>query len=224
MSNLKQNIVIIGSSGHAKVVIDIIEKQDKYRIIGLIDSFRQVGEQTLGYPVLGSEAELPILLSPMDIQGFFVAIGDNAVRRRVAESILQMLPQLPAITAVHPSAQVARGAVIGAGTAVMAGVTINTDSQLGRFVIANTHTSIDHDCHIGDFATIAPGAVLGGGVKVGVGAIVSLGAQVIHNISIGEHALVGAGATVVRPVEPFGVAYGNPARTVRQRKEGDKYL
>ncbi|MEC4769405.1 hypothetical protein [Burkholderia cenocepacia] len=37
---LVENIVIVGSSGHAKVVIDVVEQAGRYRIAGLIDSFR----------------------------------------------------------------------------------------------------------------------------------------------------------------------------------------
>lgn len=45
-----ENIIVIGSRGHAMVVIDTIEKmaekQGLYKIVGLIDDFRQVGETT----------------------------------------------------------------------------------------------------------------------------------------------------------------------------------
>ena len=42
------NIIIIGSSGHAKVIIDIVQQEGKYNIVGLVDRFRNIGEQTLG--------------------------------------------------------------------------------------------------------------------------------------------------------------------------------
>ena len=53
-----KNIVIIGSSGHARVVIDIIESANEFKIIGLCDRFRVIGEETEGYKVLGKEEDL----------------------------------------------------------------------------------------------------------------------------------------------------------------------
>jgi len=40
---MKSNIVVIGTSGHAKVIIDIVERQDCFAILGLIDTFKEVG-------------------------------------------------------------------------------------------------------------------------------------------------------------------------------------
>ena len=77
------NIVIIGSSGHAKVIIDIVQQQGKYNIVGLLDRFRDVGEKTLGYPVLGKEEDLPELIKAHALKGAIVAIGDNFVRSKV---------------------------------------------------------------------------------------------------------------------------------------------
>ena len=74
-----QNIVLVGSSGHAKVVIDIVERQARYRIVGLIDAFRKVGETTLGYAVLGSESDLLALAAEHDLKGVIVAIGEHSV-------------------------------------------------------------------------------------------------------------------------------------------------
>ena len=47
-----ENIVIIGSSGHAKVIIDIIEREGKYNIAGLLHLFQNIGEETFSYKIL----------------------------------------------------------------------------------------------------------------------------------------------------------------------------
>lgn len=99
---MKDPIVIIGSSGHAKVVIDIVEQQGRHQIAGLLDSRRGVGERTLGYPVLGDEPDLPELVEQHGLRGFLVAIGDNFVRARLAERVSARCPSLPLVPAVHP--------------------------------------------------------------------------------------------------------------------------
>jgi sugar O-acyltransferase (sialic acid O-acetyltransferase NeuD family) len=219
-----QNIVLVGSSGHAKVVIDIVEKQGSYRIAGLIDAFRKVGETTLGYPVLGGESDLARLAKEHDLNGVVIAIGDNGVRANVAAKVTATCPHLPFVSAVHPAASVGKGTLIGAGTVVMAGAVINADCRVGRFCIVNTKASLDHDCIMEDFSSLAPGVTTGGNCRIGSHAAVSIGAVLRHGITIGEHSVVGAGSIVMKPVEPFSVTYGNPAKKVRDRQQGDKYL
>jgi FlaA1/EpsC-like NDP-sugar epimerase len=85
---MMENIALIGSSGHAKVIIDIVEKQGVYRIVGLIDTFRAVGEETLGYRVIGAEFDLPRLAQEHDLKGCVVAIGDNNARSKVVSKIV----------------------------------------------------------------------------------------------------------------------------------------
>ena len=218
------NIVIIGSSGHAKVIIDIVQQEGKFNVAGLLDRFRNVGEKTLGYPVLGKEEDLPELIKTHTLKGAIVAIGDNFVRSKVAARIKEISPDLPFVSAVHPKASIAMEVSIGEGTVVMAGVSINPCSSVGRFCILNTNSSLDHDSILEDFASLAPGAATGGNCRIGQYSAVSIGAVLIHGIHVGEHTVIGAGSLVMKSIESFVVAYGTPARAIRNREQGDKYL
>lgn len=221
---LVENIVIVGSSGHAKVVIDIVEQAGRYRIAGLIDSFRTAGEQTLGYAVLGAERDLPQLVDKHGIGGALVAIGDNHARESVTASLASLVPGLPHVSAVHPAARVGKASTIGAGTVVMAGAVINPCCSIGEGCIVNTNASLDHDGVMDDFSSLAPGVVTGGNCRIGRGAAIGLGAMLRHRIAVGEHSVVGAGAVVLHDVEPYTVAYGNPARRIRARAADERYL
>lgn len=212
--------MVVGSSGHAKVVIDALELQGGFRILGLIDRFREKGETTAGHPVLGGEKEMAAL---GEIGGV-VAIGDNWVRAEVVQTILKQSPGFQFISAIHPSAQIGQGVSIGVGTVVMAGVVINRDSRIGAHCIINTHASVDHDNVIGDFVSIAPNAATGGNVRIDNHSVLSIGSNVVHRVSIGEHTVIGAGATVLEDVPGFVVAVGTPARVLRSRVAGEKYL
>ncbi|WP_175999177.1 acetyltransferase [Burkholderia stabilis] len=219
-----ENIVIVGSSGHAKVVIDIVEQAGRYRIAGLIDAFRPRGEETLGYAVLGTERDLPQLIDTHGLAGVLVAIGDNHARETVTATLAALAPGLPCVSAVHPSACIGKASTIGAGTVVMAGAVINPCCTIGEGCIVNTNASLDHDGVMEDFSSLAPGVVTGGNCRIGHGAAVGLGAMLRHRIAVGEHSVVGAGAVVLRDVAPYTVAYGNPARRVRDRAAGERYL
>jgi sugar O-acyltransferase (sialic acid O-acetyltransferase NeuD family) len=219
-----KNIIIIGSSGHAKVVIDVIEKEGKYHVVGLLDSFKQVGETSFGYQILGAEENLGTLVESYDLCGGFIAIGDNWKRYLVAKRIMALLPTFQFISTSHPSAQIARGVSIGQGTVVMAGAIVNSDSAVGDFCIINTKASLDHDSVIEDFSSLAPNATTGGNVRIGMFSAVSLGASIIHRRSVGKHTVIGTGAVVLDDIPDYCVAYGVPAKVIRERREDDKYL
>jgi len=217
-------ILLIGASEHAKVVMDIIEREGKYEILGLIDTYKPAGEDVFGYKILGAEETLISLFKSGEAAGGIVAIGDNWTRHEVAEKIKTLAPDFPFVSAIHPSAIFARGAAIGAGSVVMAGVVVNSDSNIGEHCIVNTKAAIDHDCELGDFSSLAPGVTLGGKVSIGKFSAISLGANVIHGVNIGGQTILGAGAVAVSDIPSFCVAYGVPAKVIRQREVGEKYL
>jgi sugar O-acyltransferase (sialic acid O-acetyltransferase NeuD family) len=219
-----RNIVVVGASEYAKVVVDIIEKRAEYTVCGYIDSAKPHGYRIFGQPVLGSEHDLPGLIKEYAIVGGVMAIGDNWDRHRMADSILSIAPEFTFLTAIHPSACLGKEIQIGRGAVLMAAAVVNSASRLGDFTIINTNASVDHDNIVGDYASLAPGVTTGGNVTVDEFTAISLGANVIHGISIGPHAVIGAGATVVHDIPGYCVAWGTPARVVRSRKAGERYL
>jgi sugar O-acyltransferase (sialic acid O-acetyltransferase NeuD family) len=219
-----KNIIVVGSAGHAKVAMDIIEREGKYRIVGLIDAFKKSGETSFDYTILGKEEDLPELSKKHNLGGCLIAVGDNWKRHLVVEKLKNIVPKIPFISAVHPSTQIARNAAIGDGTVIMAGAIVNSDTRIGRFCIINTNASIDHDCIMEDFSSLAPGVTVGGSVKIGAFTAISLGVNVIHRRQIGKHTVVGSGSVVINDVPAYSVAYGFPAKVIRERKEGDEYL
>jgi len=219
-----KNIVVAGASGYAKVIADIIESRAEFTIVGLIDSYKPQGYSVANYQVLGTESDLPTLVTEYSLVGGVLAIGDNWDRYRMVSSIFNVVPEFAFLTVVHPSACLAKDVEIGRGTVITAGAVVNSASRVGEFCIINTRASVDHDNTIGNFASLAPGVTTGGNVTIGEFTAVSLGANLIHGISVGPHAVIGAGATVVDDVPGFSVALGTPARVVRDRKEGEKYL
>jgi len=218
------NVLVVGSSGHARVIIDAMEREGRFFIAGIIDTFKPVGHSCLGYQVLGDELRLPDLIREHDIVGGVIAIGDNWVRHKVAERIRCAVPNFQFITVIHPSAQVARSARVAAGTVVMPGAIISANADLGEFCIVNTKASLDHDGVMGAFSSFAPAVTAGGEVTIKPFAAVMLGVNIIHSISIGEHSVVGAGSLVLRNVPDRVLAYGLPARVVRSRQPGEPYL
>lgn len=215
-----ENIIIIGASGHAKVIIDIIEKQGKYNIVGLLDdSFDKKGTDFLGYKIIGNVTENVIRFN-----SGIVAIGDNYTRYLIVSKIKSLNPSFTFVSAIHPFTAIAKHVSIGCGTVAMAGTIINNDTTIGKHCILNTKASVGHDNKVGDYVTVGPGATLGGNVTIGDFSNISIGANIKHGVSIGKETVIGAGATLLNDVPDNVVAYGTPAKIVRERKINDKYL
>lgn len=219
-----KNVVIFGASGHGGVVLDCLEKEGKYNVVGFLDSFKKKGRRHCGYEILGNEFDLPYLIDKYNISGGIVAIGDNCIRKNIAERIAGISPGFEFIHTLHPSVILGRDVKIGNGVVVMPGVVINSNTEIGDFCILNTFSSIDHDSIMQAYSSLAPRVCIGGNFNLGKFSAICLGAQIIENISIGEHAVVGAGSLVVRDLESFVLSYGSPARVIRTRQEGEAYL
>jgi sugar O-acyltransferase (sialic acid O-acetyltransferase NeuD family) len=207
----RRSLVVIGASGHAKVVIDIIEREGRYRISHLLDDNAALhGKSFFGYRVMGATPSLLAAAGEKPLT--LVAIGDNGARQRIARTLREKGFELA--RAVHPQAQIARGAVIGAGTVIMAGAVVNSDAAIGENVIVNTGATVDHDCVVGDGVHIAPGAHLCGGVYIGAGSFIGAGTVIIPGIRVGSNAIVGAGSTLLEDVSENVKAAGSPARKI----------
>lgn len=217
-------ILLIGASGHAKVIIDIIERAGEHEIVGLITAEQRHDPIFNGYPILGGFDSLPEISEERNVEGLIAAVGDNWSRSEVVRRVADLLPTCDFVTCTHPSAQIARCVEIGSGTVIMAGAVVNSGSCIGRHCIINTRASLDHDSVIGEFASIAPGATVGGNVHIGDYSAISLGSNIIHGLTIGEHTVIGAGSAVVSDVPSYVVAYGTPARVIRERQKGQRYL
>lgn len=213
------DIFIYGASGHAKVIVDIIEQAGIHQIIGFVDDSGSV-DNLMGYPVA---RDISYYLDG-GIRAGLVAIGDNWQRNRLVTKILDKCKKFEFITAIHPSVQKANNVVIGNGTVVMAGCNINPSTQVGNHCIVNTGSNVDHDCTINNFASLSPGVVLGGNVVIGEYTAVGLGASVIQKIEIGAHTVIGAGSVVVKDIPSLCVAFGNPCKFVRRREVDESYL
>jgi sugar O-acyltransferase (sialic acid O-acetyltransferase NeuD family) len=209
-------ILILGASGHGKVVADVIRCQRQFSLVGFLDDDpAKKGTTFDGMPVLGGFGDAGVQLRS-GIEAVIVAIGSNKERLARAAELEQL--GFKCATAIHPSAVVAQGVTIGSGTVVMAGAVINAGAAVGKNVIVNTSSVIEHDCQIGDGAHISPGAHLAGGVIVGRAAHVGIGSAVIQQVRIGAESVIGAGAVVIRDVPEGVTIVGNPGRVIRDRR------
>jgi len=201
---MKDKLIIIGASGHGKVVADIAIKMNKWQSIAFLDDDEAI-KASMGIEVIGKTADA---FTYKDEADFFVAIGSNSTREKIQEKFID--EGLNVVSLIHPSAVIATDVEVGIGTVVMAGVVINSSTRIGKGCIINTSSSLDHDNTIEDYVHISPGASLAGTVKVGKGSWLGIGSIVSNNVNICSGCKVGAGAAVVKDITEPGTYVGVP--------------
>ena len=205
------SVWVIGGGGHAKVVIATLQAMGTEVVGVLDDDAAKHGTSLLGVPVVG-----PVERAYGGEHEAVIAVGANAVRRRIAER----LAGVRFATAVHPSVVVHPSVEMGEGTVIFAGAVVQPDTRLGRHVIVNTGATVDHDGDLADYVHVAPGSHLAGDVTLGEGAFLGVGSVAVPGVRVGAWATVGAGAVVVRDLPANATAVGAPATPIKERPAG----
>ena len=218
-----KRVAIIGSSGPALVIADIVQKASEQDLVGFLDPNRNIGEKIRGLPVLGAENDILRLRERHQIDECIVGIGNNFVRAAIVEK-LHSLGFESYATAIHPSANIGLGVTVNSGTVICAGACINTDAVASNHCILNTNCTVEHGSRLSRFCSIAPSAVMGGECEIGEYSAIGIGAVIKHGVSVGSNTVVGAGSLLLRSVGNDLVVYGSPATSVRARCYGDDYL
>ena len=194
--------ILIGCGGYARVIFSIVEAQKAATIVWLFDTDSEV--KTLG----GIENFGAYTADTFPNSLAIIAIGNNQIREKLAYQITHDFGVL-----VHPTASIDRITSIDEGTVVHHAV-IQRGTAVGKHVIINTSSSIDHDCKLEDFVQIAPNATLCGGVDVGKGSLNGVGSVVLPQVKIGANVTLGAGTIVAKNIPDGSMVIGNPGKII----------
>lgn len=212
-------IILVGGGGHCKSVIEAAESArlpdgtPVYKIAGILDTLDKVGADVLGYPVIGTDDDIPALIAQMPGMRFVITIGhikSADLRRAIAARILAAGGQFA--TVVASTAHVSRHAVLGAGTVVLHGAMVNAGAVIGEGCIINTLANVEHDAVIGDYCHISTGAMVNGDCAVAQGVFLGSQSVMLNGVRIGgEGSIVAAASFVRKTITVPGIYAGNPA-------------
>lgn len=212
---MMEDILLLGFGGHAKSVIDCIERQGKYRIIGFLDKGKRGNISYRGYEVVGGDDDISRFYD-QGIRNAFVTVGflgQSTVRNRLYDRLKQAGFRLPNI--IDPSAVAADDVVLGEGNFIGKLAMLNADVKIGSMCIINSGALIEHECRVGDFSHISVGTVLCGNVTVGRETFVGAGSTLIQGIAVGDHCIVAAGTTLRKNIKDYEMTYEMNARRTR---------
>lgn len=204
----KNKLLIIGASGHGKVIADIALKMNQWDEIAFLDD-DESKKEVMGLDIIDTLDAIPSYLDEYQV---VVGIGNNKIRENIYYKLEEL--KVSIATLIHPQAIIGENVEIGTGTAVMAGSVINCCTVIGKGCIINTGSIIEHDNKIADFVHISPGAHLSGTVSIGERTWLGVGSNVINNINITNDCIIGAGTVVIKQINKPGTFVGNPARRV----------
>ncbi len=208
MNSDRNRLMVVGAGGHAKVVIDCARSAGWVPVAAFDPG--KAGADVLGVPVRGGDDELAAFWADGQADGAVVALGNNGLRRRLADKIRALGCPTPAI--VHATAWVSPAAQVGGGVVIMAGAVVNAAAVIDADCIVNTSAIVEHDCRLGQAVHVAPRSVMGGGCRIGRETLFGIGATARPEISIGARVIVGAGTVIVADVTDAVTVVGNPAR------------
>ncbi len=218
-------IIIIGTGGHSKVVTDEISRLKKFKIIGYIDEKRKIGtkpNKSTNTKVIGRLKDLKKICKKNYY--LFIAIGDNFKRKIFYEKISKLKLPIKWATIISKNSIISKNAHISDGTLIISGSIINTNSYIGKHCIINTGSKIDHDNYFDDFSSCGPNVTTGGNVTVKKLSYIGINSAVKHNIKILSNTIIGAKSYVNKNCKNNSIYFGRPAKKIRSRKQGDKYL
>ncbi|UTJ07332.1 NeuD/PglB/VioB family sugar acetyltransferase [Arcobacter roscoffensis] len=162
---MKEKIVLIGGGGHCHSVIDVIEQENKYEIIGIVDIKENIGKKVLNYKVIACDDDLDTIFQTCENAIITVGqIESNQIRIKIYNKLKQIGFNLPVI--ISPFAYVSKYVDVNEGTVIMHHVLVNANSKIGKNCIINTKALIEHDSVIEDNCHISTASVINGGVTV----------------------------------------------------------
>lgn len=192
MKPMKPKLLLIGGGGHCAACIDVIELENRFEIAGIVEK-ENVGNELLGYSILGNDDELPYIRATYDYALITVGqIKTPAVRIRLFEYVKSLGFTLPTI--ISPRAYVSQHALLGEGTIVMHDALINARATIGCNCIINTKALVEHDAVVEEYSHISTGAIVNGGARIRKGTFLGSNSVTRENVATQECDFIRAGA------------------------------
>ena len=210
----KQPIILVGGGGHCISCIDVIEETGLYEIIGILDQPEKKDSSVLGYPVIGTDDDIPTLVAKCP--NYLITVGQiksSHIRQNIFEKIKDAGGQLPVI--ISPTAHVSRHATIEEGTIIMHQAFVNAEAIIGKACIVNSKALIEHEATIGDYCHISTAACINGQVNIGSNSFIGSNSVIGNNIHVIDNTVIAAGSQVLKNIKSPGVYIGNPLRKIR---------
>lgn len=194
------SVLIVGDKGHAGACLDLLLHRQELTCAGFIGT-DDSPDEVYGYPVLGTNDDLPKLLERDGITKAVIGFGALAnpiARKRVFDMLTDIGFELP--TLIHPRAIVERSVVFGRGSQVFAGAIVGSNVNIADNCIINSGAIVSHDCVLHDNVHLTPGATLAGMVEIGENTVIGMNSNIYLGVAVGKNNLVSNGESIYKDI------------------------
>ena len=216
IQKMSKAIYILGTTGTGEQTLCLYKDLGKFKVVaGFIkENCRRKDLKIQGIPVMDAS-----IIDTLPRDSVFIGAMGSPKRKRWIEEI--EAKGFDFDTLVHPSVIKDKSLSMGKGCIIYPGVIITSHVEMKRHSIININSTIGHNSKIGNFVTICPGVNIGGYVTIGDECWIGIGATIIHNVAIGKGSYIGAGSVVTKDIPENVLAFGVPAKPVRELKKSD---
>jgi sugar O-acyltransferase (sialic acid O-acetyltransferase NeuD family) len=215
------NLIIFGSSSHAKVVYWEAIKLKKFKVLGFVDDKKKKGEIIINYKKkniynLGPAKEIILDLEKNNI--FFwgiTGIGSNKIRKKIFKTVTKIKKDFNWAKVISSSAKVDTDVFIDEGSFISSGVVIKNGTKINKHCLINTSSSVDHDNIFSDYSSCGPGTITGGNVQIGELSHIGIGSVIKENVKIDSNVMIGGNSFVNKDCKKNNLYFGSPAKIVK---------
>ena len=209
-------MLIIGAKGFAKEVLEILHQNETLENLVFYDDVNSdIGTHLYNkFPILKTKEAVKDYFENVD-DAFTIGIGDPHLRFKMYTNFKAIKGDF--ITLKSPFSRIGSyDVIIGEGSILMDYSIISNNVSIGKGCIVYYNSTITHDCEIGAFVEISPSVNLLGNVKVGKFSQIGANSTVLPKVSIGKNVIIGAGSLVTKDIPDNCLAFGVPARIIKQ--------
>lgn len=204
-----EKIYIIGASGFAKEVCNLLFTEKLFEVAGFIDY--QPKEANLlyngkEYPILNEE----YFLGNEEFKGANVVIGVGSpnIIKKIFETYKDY--NFPNIISKH--AVVGNDVWFGKGNVITQNVIFTTNIKVGDGNIFNLATTVGHDTTINNYNVINPSVNVSGGIVIGDSNLLGVGCIILQYLTIGNDNVIGGASLVTKNVTDNKLIVGVPGK------------
>ena len=213
---IEKKIIIIGTGQHARMLVELIEEQGKYKIIGFIAKDWSNKKKILGYPILCIEKNLKSFLKKnYDIKYYACGVGDNAGGMKGREKIIKHYDNLlTAPKIISPKSYISKYSKIGKGSIIEAYAKVMNGATIGKHCMIESFTAVNHDQNIKSNVFIGNNCALAGKF-IGKNTIIGDGSSIGYKVSIGSNCIINQGTVVTKSIKNNRIVFGNPYKVLK---------
>jgi len=220
-----KKIIIFGTGLNSRVVLNEIENLKEYKCIGFIDDIFKKQLFSLSNKKTSYLGKISDLNKYFDNNTYgIISWGDNFKRKTIVKNVYSISKKFKWASIVSKKSIISKKVNIGEGTLIMPGTVINFNSNIGKHCIINTNSTIEHDNRFDDYSACGPGVTTSGNVTVGELSYLGVGSSIMHGVVILKNTVIGGQSYVNKDCASDSVYYGVPAKKIRKRTVGEKYL